>query len=165
METVGTYKVAFGDWLKIERKKRNITQKEMCEQLNIAQSTLSNWENNKVAPPANMLDQLLYSLDLKRREMPDSIFFKKRNESKGDWIMERMSLYELPTHDSVKTFEGKTYKLNGFVGIETSSGEVEPVTDLYYRTKTVVSENKVIAKRKNEYQELKKMKNAKKVSK
>ena len=165
METGETYKVAFGDWLKIERRKRNITQKEMCEKLSIAQSTLSNWENNKVAPPANVLDQLLDLLDLKRREMPDSIFFKKRNESKGDYIMEKMSLYELPTHDSVKTFEGKTYKLNGFVGVETSSGEVEPVTELYYRTRTVVSENKVIAKRKNEEDELKKIKNAKKINK
>ena len=165
MESPEAYRVTFGDWLKIERKKRRVTQKDLCEKLNIAQSTLSNWENNKVAPPSDILDQLLYSLDLKRREMPDSIFFKKRNESKGDLTMERMSLYELPTHDSVKTFEGKTYKLNGFVGVETSSGEVKAVTDLYYRTKTVVTENKVIAKRKNEYQELKKMKNAKKISK
>lgn len=158
------YKVTFGDWLKIERKKQNITQKDMCEKLNIAQSTLSSWENNKVAPPANVLDKILASLGLKRGEMPESIFFKDRNESKGDLIMERMSLYELPTHDSVKTFEGKTYKLNGFIGVETSSGEVEPVTELYYRTRTVVSENKVIAKRKNEEDELKKIKNTKKIN-
>lgn len=165
METTETYEIAFGDWLKIERKKKKVTQKEMCERLDIAQSTLSNWENNKVAPPVNVLDQLLSSLELKRKEMPDSVFFKKRNESKGDAIMEKMSLYELPTHDSIKTFEGKTYKIHGFVGVETSSGEVEPVTELYYRTRTVVSENKVIAKRKNENDELKKMKKLKKLNK
>ena len=72
--------------------------------------------------------------------------------------MERMSLYELPTNDSLRTFEGRTYELKGFVGVEKDSGEVEQVTNLYYRARTVVKNNQVTAKRKNESDELKKIK-------
>ncbi|MFO7317164.1 MAG: hypothetical protein C0P75_008920 [Bacilli bacterium] len=72
--------------------------------------------------------------------------------------MERMSLYELPANDSIRTFEGKTYELKGFVGIEKETGEIEKVTELYYRARTVVKNNHVIAKRKNETDELKKVK-------
>ncbi|OES43379.1 hypothetical protein BA724_14090 [Domibacillus iocasae] len=75
--------------------------------------------------------------------------------------MESLSLYELPTCDSVKTFEGKTYKLKGFMGIEQSSGEVEHVSELYYRTRTVVTNNCVVAKRKNVNDELQKIKGKK----
>jgi len=44
------------------------------------------------------------------------------------------------------------------VGIEKETGEIEKVTELYYRARTVVKNNHVIAKRKNETDELKKVK-------
>ena len=144
-----------GDWLKKEREKRNITQFEVAESVGVSQAKVSFWENNKSLPSIYDLYKFssfigLYSL----AEIP----FEKLDFNKGDVVMERMSLYELPTNDSIRTFEGRTYELKGFIGIETDSGEVEQVTDLYYRARTVVKNNQVTAKRKNASDELKKIK-------
>ena len=73
-------------------------------------------------------------------------------------MRERFGLYDLPSASAVKTFEGKVYELKGFVGIEKDTGEIKHITDLYYRTKTVVSESSVLAKRKKENDELVKVK-------
>ncbi|OGX77808.1 hypothetical protein A6395_15380 [Exiguobacterium sp. SH31] len=61
---------------------------------------------------------------------------------------------ELPQADSVRTFDGKTYELHGFLGIERESGEAVQLTQLYYRIRTVVSDSHVLAKRKNPDDEL-----------
>lgn len=143
-----------GDWLKQEREKCNLTQNAVAETVGVSQGTVSQWENGKAIPDAleiyrfaNLID--LYSLD----DIPFDEFFQE-----GDFTLDRMSLYELPNQDSVKTFEGRIYTLKGFVGIEKGSGTIEAVTDLYYRAKTVVKDNRVIAKRKKENEELKKTK-------
>ncbi|RKD26517.1 hypothetical protein BEP19_16770 [Ammoniphilus oxalaticus] len=70
---------------------------------------------------------------------------------------QRFRLYDLPRANSVKTFEGEVYRVVGSIGIEKESGEVRHITDLYYRAKTVVSQTKIVAKRKHAEEELKKI--------
>jgi len=144
-----------GDWMKKEREKRNITQLEVSEYIGVSQAKVSFWENNKSLP--SVFDLYKFSCLIGLRSMGE-IPFNKMEFGKGEVVMERMSLYELPISDSIRTFEGKTYELKGFVGIETETGEIEKVTELYYRARTVVKDNYIIAKRKNESDELKKVK-------
>lgn len=144
-----------GDWLKKEREKRNITQFEVAETVGVSQAKVSFWENNKSLP--SIFDLYKFSGLIGLYSLAD-IPFEKLEFDKGDVVMERMSLYELPTNDSIRTFEGRTYELKGFVGIERDSGDVEQVTELYYRARTVVKNKQVTAKRKNANDELKKIK-------
>lgn len=78
-------------------------------------------------------------------------------------MAERFYLYELASASSLKTFEGKTYELKGAVGVEKESGEVRHIADLYYRTRSVISDKQLLAKRKNAHDELLKVNGIKKV--
>nr|WP_328822953.1 hypothetical protein [Planococcus soli] len=78
-------------------------------------------------------------------------------------MTERFHLYDLATASSLKTFEGKTYELKGAVGVEKDSGEVRHIADLYYRTRSVISDKRLLAKRKNAHEELLRVNGIKKV--
>ncbi|WP_050182268.1 helix-turn-helix transcriptional regulator [Domibacillus robiginosus] len=145
-----------GSWIKQEREKRDLTQAHISDGVGLSQGTVSLWENNKAVPSIVDLYKIAACFGMKSlKEIPfDQLDIQKG----GGLIMESLSLYELPTCDSVKTFEGKTYELKGFMGIEKSSGEVEHVFELYYRTRTVVVNNCVVAKRKSVNDELQKVK-------
>lgn len=159
----------FGDWLKEQRELFGLTQKDLSEitQNKIAQNVISMWERKEIVIPSiqNILT-VIESLDIPLQSVPwDHLVMQEDNEMRCSEMKERFSLYELPTASSIKTFEGKTYDLKGFVGIETKTGEVKHITDLYYRAKTVVSESKLLAKRKKENQELLKLKSERKINK
>lgn len=148
----------FGQWIKTERKKRSLTQEHISTDVGMSQGTISLWENNKSLPSITDVYKIAVCFGLKSiNEIP----FDKIAIREGEDEMQRMSLYEIPNYDSVRTFEGKTYDLKGFVGVETTSGEIEHVSDLYYRTRTVVANNHVVAKRKNIDEELQKVKRKK----
>jgi hypothetical protein len=69
----------------------------------------------------------------------------------------RLSYYDIPPSNaqSVKTFDGKTYKLRGAVAIENKTGNIERIAEIYYRIRSVVDESqKIIAKRKTQEDEL-----------
>ena len=155
----------FGDWLKEQRVLFDLTQKDlsMITQNKIKQNVISMWERKEIVIPSiqNILT-VTEALDIPLQSVPwdHLVLHEEDNEMK-----ERFGLYELPTASSVKTFEGKTYDLKGFVGIEKDSGEVKHITDLYYRAKTVASESKLLAKREKKNQELFKLKNEKKLKK
>lgn len=78
-------------------------------------------------------------------------------------MAERFYLYDLASASSLKTFEGKTYELKGAVGVERESGDVLRIADLYYRTRSVVSDKRLLAKRKNANEELIKVSGIKKI--
>lgn len=165
----------FGDWLKEQRKKFNITQKDLSLKTNgeISQSIISMWENKEVEMPSlsNVLT-ILKALNLNLQSVPFDHFKitekeKIENESylqRSDILSERFSLYELPDKaKSVKTFCGKTFQVKGFVGVETTTGEVRHITDLYYDVRSVVDDDYTLsAKRKNKNDELRKIKKKKK---
>lgn len=149
-----------GDWIRKERNKRRFSQNKFANFIGTSQATLSLWETNKTLPTIHYLNDIVTLFGMTLRDVP----FECIELNKVDLVMERMSLYELPGADTIKTFEGKTYELKGFIGVEVDSGEIERVTDLYYRTRTVVTNDRVMAKRKKPNDELMKVK-AKKLRK
>ena len=158
---------SFADWLKEQRAIRGISQLELCVLTNyrIPQSTISNWESDRTIPSVTNILILTKALKMKMSSVPwDDIHFDKSDKrAEVDECKERYSLYDLPKADSLKTFEGKIYVLKGFVGIEQETGHVEHITELYYRTRTVVFDNQVAAKRKNVHDELVKVSRIKKL--
>lgn len=165
----------FGDWLREQRKRFDLTQKDLSLKTNgeISQSVISMWENKEVEIPSlNNILIILRALNLSFKSVPFDhfkIIEKGKDESylqRSDNLSERFSLYELPDKaNSIKTFCGKTYKVKGFVGVETDTGEVKNIADLYYDVRSVVDcEDNLTAKRKNKSDELTKLKKKKKVS-
>lgn len=162
----------FGDWLKEQRKRFNLTQKELSFETKgeISQSMISMWENREVEIPSlNNILKIIKALNMSLNSVPFNHFkITTKKESyfqRGDDLTERFSLYEVPSKaDTVKTFCGKIYKVKGFLCVETTTGEVKHITDLYYDVRSVVDEKSMLtAKRKNKEDELRKLKKAKRV--
>lgn len=87
---------SLGGFLKYVRKKRELTQEQVAQNLNIVTPVLSKWENDKAVPPLDMLCRLCNLLDVSieeciNRELSD----EKR---------------ELPPPDFEPTMLGKTLK-------------------------------------------------------
>lgn len=163
----------FGDWIREQRELAGLTQKELAEktQNKIKQNTISMWERKDIAIPSiqNILI-ITDALGLSLRSVPFDHFNlevkKTSNKNKGRErikVKERFGLYDLPSASSVRTFDGKTYQLKGFIGVETKTGEVKHITDLYYNVRSVVKDSKFLAKRKNENEELIRVKGLKKI--
>ncbi|WP_223643446.1 helix-turn-helix domain-containing protein [Planococcus sp. 4-30] len=160
--------VWFGDWIKEQRKALGISQSELSDRTGkqIPQSTISMWEQRKNEnPSAQNVRLLVESLGMSMQNFPwEHVRFKdKTTEARCNQMAERFYLYDLASASSLRTFEGKTYELKGAVGVETESGEVRHITDLYYRTRSVISDKRLLAKRKNAQDELQKVKGIKKV--
>lgn len=160
--------VWFGDWIKEQWVALGISQSELSDRTGnqIPQSTSSMWEQRKNEnPSAQNVRLLVESLGIPMRNFPwESILFKNRNtEARDHQMAERFYLYDLASASSLKTFEGKTYELKGAVGVEKDSGEVRHITDLYYRTRSVISEKRLLAKRKNQHDDLMKIAGIKKI--
>ncbi|MGG0256425.1 hypothetical protein ABEY61_27860 [Bacillus toyonensis] len=69
----------------------------------------------------------------------------------------RLTFYDIAALQarSVKTFDGKTYDLKGTIAIESSTGSIEKVAQIYYQIRSVRGEHQnLIAKRKNKHAEL-----------
>lgn len=160
--------VWFGDWIKEQRVALGISQTELSDRTGkqIPQSTISMWEQRKNEnPSAQNVRLVVESLGIPMRNFPwESILFKDKNtEARGHQMAERFYLYDLASASSLKTFEGKTYELKGAVGVEKESGDVRHITDLYYRTRSVISDKRLLAKRKNQHDELMKIDGFKKI--
>ncbi|MGG3801901.1 hypothetical protein ABET39_22900 [Metabacillus fastidiosus] len=72
----------------------------------------------------------------------------------------RLPVYALSSSigNSVKTFDGKMYLLKGAIAVESNTGEIKRVADIYYRVRSIVDEkHNVVAKRKHEHDELKRV--------
>lgn len=159
----------FGDWIREQRTILQISQAELSNKTNnvVKQSTISMWESGEIrAPSLRNIWTIAKSLGIPLSNIPwDYLDFGFDDDvgTRCNGVKERFSLYELPKAESVRTFDGKTYKLKGFIGVEQESGEVKHITDLYYRTRTVVSDSKVLAKRKGKDSELMKVEIEKKL--
>lgn len=53
-----------GDQLKAYRKSKGLTTKQLAEKAMVAQSSISDIENNKISPSIDTLNRLLKALDL-----------------------------------------------------------------------------------------------------
>lgn len=148
----------FGEWLRRERLEHGWSQVELAERTygEISQAAISAYERSRSIPSILDVKILATACEQTLGSIPWDEF-DLRMEKKRNWShlkQERFDLAELPLADSVRTFDGKTYKLCGRIGIELESKKVEEISKLYYRTRTVVADNCVIAKRKQLQSEL-----------
>ncbi|WP_283750619.1 hypothetical protein [Bacillus cereus] len=70
---------------------------------------------------------------------------------------QRLTFYDIAASQahSVKTFDGKTYELKGTIAIESTTGNIEKVAQIYYQVRSVRGEHQnLIAKRKHKQSEL-----------
>lgn len=158
----------FGDWILEQRKIRGLSQTALVSLTNhqIPQSTISSWERKEILTPSiKNIWIISNALNVPLSDIPWNYLNLGFSEEKtgGCVVKEKFSLYELPTASSVKTFDGKIYELKGFVGVERETGEIKHITDLYYRTRTVVADSKILAKRKKQDEDLVKVKREKKI--
>lgn len=71
-------------------------------------------------------------------------------------MAQRLSFIELATKaTTVKTFDKRVYELKGLLAVDQEDGCVKDLADVYYRVRTALdSRNSVVAKRKNDNEEL-----------
>ncbi|MDR4987081.1 hypothetical protein CN491_26015 [Bacillus cereus] len=70
---------------------------------------------------------------------------------------QRLTFYDIAASQahSIKTFDGKTYELKGSMAIESTTGNIEKVAQIYYQVRSVRDEHQnLIAKRKHKQAEL-----------
>lgn len=126
----------------------------------LSQTTISSWERKRFIPPT--FDKVLIlakSFGVRLCDVPwDHISLVKVDEDEKEegcsGMNYRFGLYDLPKATSVKTFSGNIYEIKGFIGIDQDTGEAKPISDIYYRAKTVAYDSGVIAKRKGQDDEL-----------
>jgi len=148
----------FGEWLRRERLENGWSQVELSEKTcgEVSQAAISAYERNRSLPSITDVQILATACEKTLGSIPWDEF-DLRVEKKRNWSnlkQQRFDLAELPLADSVRTFDGKTYQLHGRIAIEQDSQEAQEISQIYYRIRTVVGENQVIAKRKHPNDEL-----------
>jgi hypothetical protein len=70
-------------------------------------------------------------------------------------MKKHLAFYDIAaTAATVKTFDGRTYKVKGVVVIDDETGTPELLSKVYYRVRSVRKKNRTIAKRRNENDKL-----------
>lgn len=77
-----------GNRIKNERKKRNISQQQLADYLNISRQAVSRWENNISLPDLNTLVLIAKYFDLKLEYFTEDIILERTEESKEELIEE-----------------------------------------------------------------------------
>ena len=77
-----------GDRIKNERKKRNISQQQLADYLNISRQAVSRWENNISLPDLNTLVLIAKYFDLKLEYFTEDIILERTEESREESIEE-----------------------------------------------------------------------------
>ncbi|MBS4206696.1 helix-turn-helix transcriptional regulator [Bacillus sp. FJAT-50079] len=71
-----------GNLLRELRKAKNLTTQELADKVNVSQSYISRFENNKAIPDVDMLDRILHALDSNL----SSFFASDFNDTPADLI-------------------------------------------------------------------------------
>jgi transcriptional regulator with XRE-family HTH domain len=145
-------KMSIGEWLRMKRLEKGLSQKNVADLSNgvLKQSTLSAYEQNKIKDiNISKLVVLGKILGFTPKGLPWELLDLDATES------ERIGIYELPTTaDSVRLFNGSTFRLEGVLGIETDTGAVKKISEIYYQVRSAASEGSLVAKRKHPHDEL-----------
>ena len=60
---------SIGDFIQISRKNKGLTQKQLAEQINVSDKTISKWENGNSVPDTEILLSLCSALDISINEL------------------------------------------------------------------------------------------------
>ncbi|MCM1270935.1 MAG: helix-turn-helix domain-containing protein [Ruminococcus flavefaciens] len=90
--------MTLGERIKLERKKKGITQKQLAEKINKGFSTVQKYEIDVITPPLDMIQKIADALEISVMDlMPDTdkaTVFKQKQKKNGKKIDE-MNLEEL----------------------------------------------------------------------
>lgn len=146
-------KITIGEWIKRKRLEKGLSQTNVVERSKgiIKQSTLSAYEQNKTKDiNISKLVILGNILGFTPKDLPWELIEFDSLDSTN-----RIGIYDLPNEaDNVRLFNGKTFKLEGVLGVETKTGEIKKVSEIYYQVRSAVSEGALVAKRKHPHDEL-----------
>ena len=56
--------LSFGEKIKLARKSKKLTQKQLAEKIGAAHNSISDWENNKNKPDPDTIELLCVVLDI-----------------------------------------------------------------------------------------------------
>lgn len=73
---------SFGEFLKLKRQEKNLTQKQLAKKLFVSESTVSKWEKNAANPDISMLPKLCELLGVSEHELITASVDKKAREEK-----------------------------------------------------------------------------------
>lgn len=76
-----------GEFIQVSRKEKGLTQKELAEQINVSDKTISKWENGNSTPDTSILSSLCQALDISvnelvsGRKLPPEDYSRKAEEN------------------------------------------------------------------------------------
>ena len=73
---------SFGEFFKLKRQEKNLTQKQLAKKLFVSESTVSKWEKNAANPDISMLPKLCELLGVSEHELITASVDKKAREEK-----------------------------------------------------------------------------------
>lgn len=118
----------FGNRLKSLRKTKNLTQEELAKLLNIAKSTVSNWENENRFPDKDMLNKLVNFFDVSL-----DYLFGRTDEEKSNIVT-----YNIVPKDIIDPNTFMDYAKTIFLSSEVSEDALEKIyrdiSELYWQS-------------------------------
>lgn len=94
--------IKIGQFIKEQRKKQNLTQKELAEQLNITDRAISRWERGVGCPDISLLEELATILDITILELLKGQKLKENASPNNNLLLESMTFSKVNTLKKLK---------------------------------------------------------------
>lgn len=97
----------FGRKIKEYRKRKNLTQSQLAELVNVDNKHISCIESGKNFPSADLIERLAFSLDVEPKDLFEFYYLQETADLKSDLILmlDKLNQDELAlTHKYVRTF-------------------------------------------------------------
>ena len=93
-----------GKTIKSLREKRKLTQKELAEQINVSDKTISKWETEKGLPDMSVIEELAKALGVSITELFTGDLMENENQAGN---MKKMHFFVCPICGNIITAAGK----------------------------------------------------------
>lgn len=93
-----------GKTIKSLREKRKLTQKELAEQINVSDKTISKWETEKGLPDVSVIEELAKALGVSITELFTGDLMENENQAGN---MKKMHFFVCPICGNIITAVGK----------------------------------------------------------
>lgn len=115
-----------GKTIKQLREKRQITQRELAETINVSDKTISKWETDKGLPDIGIIEELAKALGVSIAELLTGDFRENENQSAN---MKKLNFYICPICGNIITSVGRgTFSC---CGITLPEQEAEPCDEMH----------------------------------
>lgn len=121
-----------GKTIKQLREKKNLTQKELADQLSISDKTISKWETNKGLPDIGILEELSKALGVSIAELLTGDLTENDNKSGN---MKKLHFYVCPICGNIVTAMGSgTFSCCGITLLEQEPEKCDEEHELLIET-------------------------------